>query len=172
MSARPARSALRRPRVATATAVLLLAVCGPGAAQVEEHALKAAFVYNIIVFAGWEHAPQAGPLTVCTAVDPAFSAALDALEGKQVGDRRIALKPAAGPGAACDVQVRSAGVPAEPARAGRLEVCDGCALPDSATAVALVRDGARVRFEIDATAAGRAGITFSSRLLHLARRVL
>ncbi|MDR7191907.1 YfiR family protein [Luteimonas terrae] len=158
------------------TAPSVLAVClalSPSAfAQVDESALKAAFVYNIIAFTDWDRGLQPGTVRVCTAVDPGLTDALAALDGKQIGARRLSLRPVLAPADGCDVLVRATTVPPGPAVAGRLVVCDGCVLPDAVTAAALIRDGTRVRFEVDATSGGRVGLTFSSRLLRLARRVL
>lgn len=147
-----------------------LAACAPARAQVDESALKAAFVYNIVAFAQWNQPRDPLLVTVCTDTGPALDDALATLEGRTLGARRLAVRPRQD-GAACDVLVRGHDRPALPAP-GVLVVCDGCELPDGVTAVALVREDSKVRFEIGTTAAGRAGITFSSQLLRLARRVL
>lgn len=162
----------RTRRAAGALLAALLATSWPVGAQVEESALKAAFVYNIIAFASWESVQRRDVVMVCTAVDPGFTRALTNLEGKPVGDRRLALRQTPDSSAGCDVLVRAVAVPAASAVRGQLVVCDGCTLPDAVTAVALVREGTRVRFEVDVRVGNQVGVTFSSRLLRLARRVL
>lgn len=161
-----------RRRVAGAALAALLALSWPAAAQVEESALKAAFVYNIITFTSWETAPRRDVVVMCTAVDPGFTTSLTGLDGKPVGDRRLTLRPAGETSGGCDVLVRAGAMQPAPVVRGQLVVCDGCTLPDAVTAVALVREGARVRFDVDVDAGGEAGVTFSSRLLRLARRLL
>ncbi|NYZ61465.1 YfiR family protein [Luteimonas sp. SJ-16] len=172
MAARPVPRSRRRVRPAGAALAVLLALCAPALAQVEENALKAAFVYNIISFASWDGPLRREVLVVCTAVDPGLSAALATLDGRQVAERRLSFRAARDMPAGCDVLVRAAASPAVSAQPGRLVVCDGCVLPDAVTSVALGRDGARLRFDVDAAVASDAGVTFSSRLLRLARRVL
>ncbi|MCR6684919.1 YfiR family protein [Pseudoxanthomonas sp.] len=147
-----------------------LGVGGQAQAQVDESALKAAFVYNIIAFAQWQQPRHPQVLAVCTDAGPAMDAALAALDGRAVGSRRIAVQA---PAAArpCDVFVGN-GRPLPGAPEGVLVLCDGCKLPDQVTAVTLVREESKVRFEVDTAPAARAGVTFSSQLLRLARRVL
>ena len=53
-----------------------------------------------------------------------------------------------------------------------LVICDGCQPRDGLTAVVLVREGNRIRFDVDPEAAARSGVSFSSQLLRLARRVM
>ncbi|MDR6990390.1 YfiR family protein [Luteimonas sp. 3794] len=172
MPARAAPGTWRFTCTAGAVLGLYVALCPGAFAQVEERALKAAFVYNIIAFTEWETGLQPDTLRVCTAVDPGFTEALATLEGKQIGTRQLRVRPVLAPAAGCDVLVRAPTVPPGPEVAGRLVVCDGCVLPDAVTAATLVRDGTRVRFEVDTTSGGRVGLSFSSRLLRLARRVL
>ena len=172
MHARSGSRSRRCVRTAGAALAVLLALCAPALAQVDENALKAAFVYNIISFASWDAPPRREALVVCTAVDPGLSAALATLDGRQVADRRLSFRPARDTPAGDAAARTSTSQPAGPAQTGRLVVCDGCALPDAVTAVALGRDGTRLRFDVDPDAAAHAGVSFSSRLLRLARRVL
>ena len=51
-------------------------------------------------------------------------------------------------------------------------ICDACELPDGISTVSLVREGNRIRFDVDASRARADGVTLSSQLLKLARRVL
>lgn len=78
---------------------------------------------------------------------------------------------AAIPGADCRVLVH-AGPAAAPATADTLVICDACELPDGASAVALVREGDRIRFDVDSDRVRDSGVILSSQLLRLARRVL
>ncbi|WP_372013015.1 YfiR family protein [Pseudoxanthomonas sp. 10H] len=148
----------------------VLAAAAPARAQVDESALKAAFVYNIVAFSQWNTPRDAQVVSVCADAGPSLDGALQALDGRALGTRTIAVHPRAA-GVACDVLVRGRERPAA-AAPGVLVICDGCELPDEVTAVSLVRVESRVRFEIATVAAGRAGLTFSSQLMQLARRVL
>jgi hypothetical protein len=165
-------------------ALFCLLVAGPSSAfaQVDESALKAAFVYNIVAFASWQAATgadaagNAGPdpnmLVICTDTDTPLDAAVARLAGRAIGQRRIAVHAVAAE-ATCNVLVHADRTRRNyTAMPEALVICDGCELPDGTSAVALVREGNRIRFDIDPAAAAKAGISFSSQLLRLARRVM
>jgi hypothetical protein len=174
-------------RIKALLALFVLLVAGPpsASAQVDESALKAAFVYNIMAFTSWGEknnadagtaasaipdAPDA--LVICTDTNPPLSAAIAHLTGRTIGRRRIAVHPASAEGT-CNVLVHAnLSNPVYTAVPNALVICDGCELPNGTTAVALVREGNRIRFDIDPASAGKAGISFSSQLLRLARRVM
>ncbi|WP_368562279.1 YfiR family protein [Pseudoxanthomonas sp. UTMC 1351] len=162
--------------------LLALLVVGPPSAfaQVDESALKAAFVYNIVAFASWgsEDATGAGTiidpnaLVICTDANKSLDAALAHLTGRAIGRRRITVHPAAVEGT-CNVLVHAGRPdPTYTTMSNALVICDGCDLPDGNTAVALVREGNRIRFDVDPASAAKAGVSFSSQLLRLARRVM
>lgn len=154
--------------------VMALAAAGPGHAQVDEYALKAAFVYNIAAFAQWRGAPE-GVLTLCVQAGPELDAAVAAMAGRSLAGRRVEVTRTP-PAGGCDVLVRDAhpadAVDVEAEVDARLVICDACELPDGSSTVALVREGNRIRFDVDATRARMDGVTLSSQLLRLARRVL
>lgn len=152
------------------TALSLLVLARAGWAQSDDAALKAAYVYNIAQFTTWPGAEGARPLTVCLSSAHALWDSLRKLQGKPVGERKLAvLEP--GPGTQCDITVLRAGA-ARPAAAasGTLAIVDE---PKNgyAGAVALVEEDQHLRFDIDTVEAARAGLRFSSRLLRLARNV-
>lgn len=164
--------------------LLVLLVAGPPSAfaQVDESALKAAFVYNIVAFTSWGGEIDAdaiadaaiGPntLVICTDANVPLDAAIARLAGRAIGRRRISVHPAAAEGG-CNVLVHAGRTsPAYATMPNALVICDGCDLPDGTTSVALVREGNRIRFDVDTAPAARAGISFSSQLLRLARRVM
>ena len=148
---------------------LALGAAGAGHAQVDEHALKAAFVYNIAAFTQWQ-APAPESLTICLQVGAQLEGAIAGLAGRELAGRPVKVRWAS-PVAGCHVLVHGADTPVA-AAAGTLVICDACELPDGASAVSLVREGNRIRFDIDPAQAGERGITLSSQLLKLARRVL
>jgi hypothetical protein len=175
----PGRQPPGRPRVLLA----LLALLGTGTpsalAQVDESALKAAFVYNIVAFASWSGEGEGidstidpDALVICTDANKSLDAAVALLGGRSIGRRRITVHPASAQ-AACNVLVHAGRThPPYPSMANALVICDGCDLPDGTTAVALVREGSRIRFDVDPASAAKAGVGFSSQLLRLARRVM
>lgn len=153
-------------------ALALLAVAQRGRAQSDDLALKAAYLYNIVQFTTWPGPAVTRPLNVCLSSAHALWDNLRKLQGKPVGERRLAvLEP--GADTACDVDVVRAGAarPADPVSgSGILTVVDE---PNNgyAGAVALIEEDQRLRFDIDTREAARAGLRFSSRLLRLARNV-
>ncbi|MHA4868671.1 YfiR family protein [Duganella sp. PWIR1] len=161
----------RLPPWRTLAALLtLLALARDGGAQTDDVALKAAYVYNIAQFTTWPGAAVARPLQVCVSSSHVLWDSLRRLQGKPVGERRLAVLEAA-PGAQCDVLVLRT-VSARPPEAvnGTLTIVDG---PKGgyAGAVALIEEDQHLRFDIDTVEAARAGLHFSSRLLRLARNV-
>jgi hypothetical protein len=66
------------------------------------------------------------------------------------------------------MRVIDAEIAAAPAERGVLTVCD-CSEAPASGIIALVREGTRLRFDVDLEAADAAHITLSSKMLHLAR---
>lgn len=159
----------RRTRTGIASFVLALAASGASHAQVDEHQLKAAFVYNIAAFAQWDQAAP-GTLTICLQAGVALEEAVAALAGRTVSGRRVVVARGIS-GAGCNVLVHDASAPVD-TTANTLVICDACPLPDGTSAIALVREGTRLRFDVDARRAQANGVGLSNQLLRLARRVL
>jgi hypothetical protein len=163
----------QRGFVRCALMTALFGCVGLAHAQVEEATLKAAFVYNFALYTTWPTPLRdAATLTICVQQASPLAPALHALAGKAVQQREVVVKEIDANGAhvSCDVQVAESSAGArlwhEP---GVLTVCD-CDDGDARGAiVSLVREGARLRFDIDLAAASSAGLSVSSKLLHLAR---
>jgi hypothetical protein len=157
-----------------ATAIVLVAHCAVARSQVDADTLKAAFIYNFAVYTTWP-TPARDPATLTLCVDgtSALSPALRMLAGKVVQHRSLAVRetvPSEDAGE-CDILIVAPAtpVPAPPAR-GLLTVCDcGDARGVSAAMIALVREGDRLRFDVDRRRASAAGLSLSSKLLRLAR---
>jgi len=160
------------PTARTAIAALLLASSAHMHAQVDADTLKAAFVYNFALYATWP-APlrDAAEVTVCVPAESTLAPALDALAGKPVDTRKLAVRnvEAYAPGDGCDVRIVESDASAPPAERGVLTICDCSETPARGGIIALVREGTRLRFDVDLAAADAAHITLSSKLLHLAR---
>ena len=151
-----------------------LACCATARAQVEEETLKAAFVYNFALYTTWPTPPRdAARLTVCVRRTSTLAPALRALAGKPVQARRLAVRELEGGDGAggCDVRIVEPQADGETRREpGVLTVCDCGEGPDMHGAVvALVREGNRLRFDIDVGAANASMLSLSSKLLRLAR---
>jgi hypothetical protein len=157
-------------RPVIAIALLISAVLAR--AQVDEATLKAAFVYNFALYTSWPASPgEPHALTLCIARTSALAPALRELEGKPVQARELVvreLETGASP-MGCSILVLGAEAPAsqEP---GVLTICD-CADHDGmhGTVIALVREGDRLRFDVDLGAANASKLSLSSKLLRLAR---
>jgi hypothetical protein len=172
--------------------VLLLALALPvclatsgGASQqalADENALKAAFVFRIASFVSWPAQALGGPdgtvrvvvvgdSDLARQVDEAFAS--QRLQGHDVQVVSVARPDQAG-GAqlvflservdASEFLGRVAGSPV-------LTMSDASGFAARGGVVELVRDGARMRFELNAASARRAGLKLSSQVLRLASHV-
>lgn len=171
----------------------LAPLCQAEVREVQNSALKAAYVYNIAMFTSWPAAPAGAaanrPFVVCARPSLPFWDSLRQLEGKVVDGRNWTMHDA-GDGAAggtgtgigagtsaaarsCDITVFAAELgQSRPADgSGTLFVADGVSAGKYAGAVALVDEDRHVRFDVDTREAARLGLKFSSRLLRLARNV-
>lgn len=167
---RPRPAPLRRAASRAAAGALLAAAAGlcQAGGMADAHARKAAFVYNIAAFAYWAHDRPAGVLSICLQADGGLEAAIQALAAR--AGQPVTVEPAR-PGADCRVLVHGVRA-AVPAGADTLVICDACELPNGSSAVALVREGDRIRFDVDTERVRESGVILSSQLLRLARRVL
>jgi hypothetical protein len=171
--------------VAHAIAATLLAGEGLAAqpSAVVENDIKAAFLYNFAKYVEWpETAFSSGDFRVCVVADGSFQKSVDdIIAGESVAGRPVTRREPATPEAArsCNILFVGRG---EPRRAEQLllavkganvlTVGDGAEFLTRGAAVTFVREGDRVRFDVNIGEAQRAGLTISSRLLRVARRVV
>jgi hypothetical protein len=144
-----------------------------------EYQVKAAFLLNFTRFAEWPPADNSdSSISICILGDDPFGSVLDqivageTLDGRKIVARRI-HRPVP---ASCqvvyitrsekDVSALLATVPA-----GVLTVGEGNAFLRDGGMIAFVIDDRRVRFDINQSAAMKAGIRLSSKLLNVARTV-
>jgi hypothetical protein len=156
---------------------MLAAWCVAAHAQVDEAQLKAAFVYNFAALTNWPDAASTS-LVLCThrSVEPPFERALDRLRGKEARGRTIEPRAMGAEATGCDiVVVDAAHVSAVAALAATgstvLTICDCTATAREGAAISLVREGSKLRFDIDRRTLGTARLTLSSKLMRLARRL-
>jgi hypothetical protein len=145
----------------------------------EEAPLKAAIVYNLLLYVQWpdEAALSPGaPLVLCAERHGALWPHLSALGGRAVRQLRLELREAGDEGTAraCRVWVLedSGRVPALRADAGLLTIGDGARADGAGVVIALRRGSAgRLAFDVDLVAARHQGLQVSSKMLRLARQV-
>jgi len=159
----------------------------PGPARAEQRTataeddIKAAFLFNFTKFIAWPAAAQAESFQICTLAEPAFNAAVDrALAGESADGRPIVRVSPATPEAARACHILFLGG-VESQRAERwlaavrgapvLVVGESRAAWDRGAQINFVLDENRVRFDVNADAASGAGLTISSKLLRVARKV-
>ena len=153
-------------------------------AQVNDAALKAAYIYNFAMFSTWPDAVPKSPLYVCANPGGPLWASLQGINGKSVNGRNWTTAGLADQKTTrCDVIVLSPfderPAPPKGAKPGVpalsvLVVRDGAGRNGAGrntAAVTLVDDDEHIRFDVDTEEAVRDGIHFSSRLLRLARNV-
>jgi hypothetical protein len=160
----------------------LLALHAPLAAQtqVDERALKAAYLFNFIQFTQWPVPPDE-PFRLCVLGRTQMDEHLARLEGKQVlGGLHIAVRHL-GPrepftgchalylddslrGQVDEVLGRLAGAPV-------LTITDGDGLADRGMMIEIHKREARLGFEVNLKVARRANLAFSARMLKLASYV-
>lgn len=173
----------RRQRGAALLATTVL-VAAAGAARAEdtapEAALKAAFVFNFTKFVDWPGAESLERFQLCTTGGGLASDALGAFEGKLVLGKPIHVVRGAQGAAARNCQLLFIG---EPWSAGHAEllnevrssstltVGDSMNFIDAGGVIALVREGGRLRFEVNQNLAQAKGLKVGAQLLRLARNV-
>ena len=162
--------------------VLALVCFQSRAQQPLEYQVKAAFLLNFTKFIEWPASafgtPDA-PLTICILGADLFGTALDQIvAGEVVNGRKLAVQHINGPAAprSCQVLYLSRSereiLKAPPgAGPGILTVGEGEGFTHDGGMISFVLEHRRVRFKINQTAAERAGLKLSSRLLSVAKSV-
>jgi len=161
-------------------ALLLLHAPRAGAEELPEYRLKALFLYNFALFTEWPE-EVGGTLNLCVYGPDPFGPEIDALRGKQVGTRIIAVQrklPGDSLGACQIVFIAAPAIGALPQVLGQLRGLEILTVADSPGAasqgIALNLSVARskVTFEANLPAARSAGLNLSSKLLRLATQVI
>jgi hypothetical protein len=142
--------------------------------------LKAAFLYNFALFTEWP-AEVGNTLNLCVYGPDPFGKELDALRGRAVGARSIAIQRKVTTDALADCQIvyiAPLAIGALPrvldSVRGRpvLTVADSLGAARSGAALNLHVDENRVSFEANQLSARAAGLSLSSKLLRLATEVI
>lgn len=146
-----------------------------------ENDIKAAFLFNFTKFIEWPAAARGNSFRICTIAEPAFNAAVDrALAGESIGGRPIVRLSPPTPEAARACHILFLGR-IEGERAERwvaavrgapvLLVGESRTAWDRGAQINFVVDENRVRFDVNADAVSDLGLTISSKLLRVARKV-
>jgi hypothetical protein len=172
--------AMRRLWPLFALAALLARVPDARAEDLPEYRLKAAFVYNFILFTEWP-ADTGGTLNFCIYGADPFGKEADGLQGKAAGGRAVAVQRRAAGESLKECQVvfvaRSSidslprlleGLRGRPV----LMVADSPGATQHGAALNMNLAQGRVTFEANLQAARSAGLNLSSKLLRLATEVL
>lgn len=166
-------------RALLALAALGAAACARGQ-ELPEYRLKAAFLYNFASFTEWP-AGTGDTLNLCVYGSDPFGTELDALEGKKVGTRVLAVLRKAQPEALRGCQVVFVPGAAIGQLPRLLEVLRGLPVLTVADTPGAAQRGAalnmilthgRISFEANLLAARDARLVLSSRLLRLASEVV
>ena len=163
---------------------LLLSIVAGGICQAQafnEYQVKAAFLYTFAKFVEWP--PQAFPspsnaMTICVLGEDPFGGFLDdAVRGKTIGNRPLVVYRLANLRAAGECHIlfiaasernRMPALLASVATPGVLTVGDTAEFTAQGGVIGLRLDGDRIRLQVNLTAAEKAKLRISSRLLSLA----
>lgn len=174
-SGRPGAGALDARTLAIGVA-LLLPMPSAAAPPSIEQAVKASYIFKFAPFIEWPPGAFGGagaPFAICvTGQDPFGPVLDDVVRGQKIRGRAIVLRRlnAATPVAGCHIvfmgHPRDAGTTVPPPSGPVLTISDaGSGAPPGM--IQFVKQGSRVRFQIDDAAARANGITVSSKLLGL-----
>nr|WP_297357506.1 YfiR family protein [uncultured Caldimonas sp.] len=171
---------MKRCRLLLSVGLLLALACRLAAAQSQpagEPDVKAQIVYRVLLFVTWppERLPASQPLDLCFFDDDPLSDALARLSGQPVHGRalrvrKVALEHVANCHAVYVGRRAEAAVTQSHSRAVLL-VGDNLGLVEQGVMLNLQTEGGRVGFDVGLSAARRAGLQFSAKLLRLARYV-
>ncbi len=174
----------RRAR-ALGLAVLCLAVAPARAAPegAPEYEMKAALLYNFGVFTQWPSerlSDATRSFDICILGEAPFSPALEQLAKRSVHGKPVAVRRLGRSGSASACHVLFISESAAPRldqvldqarKDGILTVGEGRDIARRGVAVGLVLEQGRIAFEINHQSAVSAGLTISSKVLSLARRI-
>jgi hypothetical protein len=154
------------------------------AASAREYDLKAAYIYNFAKFTEWPRgsfSDAMSPLVIGVVGDDRVAASLTTLtRGRAVNGHPIEVKPLASPSVPPNVRILFVSGSQDAALSkltgalqtgGLLTVGESEAFTKAGGMIRLLVDSNRLQFEIDNERAEKGGLTLSSQLLMLARKV-
>jgi hypothetical protein len=161
---------------------LVAGLLAPGLARaVDEAELKAAIVFNILLFVDWPGTllPSGASLTLCVGSQGGLTDAFKRLAGRDVRGHVLELREIAGaPAKPCHAiyvdaadRARLAPVLKPLVAAGALVLSDDAQAPKELTAIVLQRAGNKIVFDVQLQPVRQSQLQLSSKLLRLARAV-
>jgi len=163
----------------------LLALPGGLHAQAEEYDVKAAFLYNFAKFVDWPPAafPEPkGSFRICVLGKDPFGGSLQAaVNGEEIAGHRLTVVRSASLAKPAGCQIlfvsrserdQTSEILSAVKDSPVLTVGDAPGFLEQGGIINFLLEGNKVRFEINNEAAGKAGLSISSKLLQLARRVV
>lgn len=158
-----------------------LATAGVELAATPEYKLKAAFIYNFARFTIWPERPDK-LLRVCILGRDPFGSALDAINHKEIGKLRIAVRRLRNPEDAMrdcqivfitDAEMAGFQLLPESVRVARgvLTIADREGAARLGIMIEMTTDERKIGFEYNQDSARQARVEISSKLLQLARKV-
>ena len=155
-----------------------------GPASAREYQLKAAYIYNFAKFTRWSAAGEGGvpnPLVIGVLGDERIAASISALtRDRTVGGSPIEVKSFGSTDIPANLHIVYVGASQDGSlrqlapvlfQPGRLTIGETEAFTQNGGIIRLFVESDRLRFEIDNGQAQKAGLTLSSQLLMLARKV-
>ncbi|MES2257143.1 MAG: YfiR family protein [Pseudomonadota bacterium] len=147
----------------------------------QEYALKAAFIYNFALFTTWEERADR-TISLCVLGRDPFGEALDALQGREVGAARLAVKRMRNVGetaGACQIvfiteaEVDNFIASRNGARdaSGVLTIADRDGAARQGIMIEMTMEARKIGFEFNQESARKCQVQISSKLLRLARKV-
>ena len=160
-----------------ATIVASASVVVPHAQEIsQEYQIKAAYLYNFLKYVDWPE-PINRTFVICVAGQNPFGSVLDGLtNNERVRGNPVKTVVILSPEPGCDVifTPRTSNIPAYLQSATGMPILTVGETPrfiEQGGIVNFFLENGKVRFEINRSAAARAGLRFSSRLLQLAKIV-
>ncbi|MES2071416.1 MAG: YfiR family protein [Pseudomonadota bacterium] len=165
------------------TAALACLVGHAQAQHAPENQLKAALIYNFVLFTEWPRAslPDGDPLILCVAKNTVVTEALGQLEQKPIAGHAVKIKAWSenDDWQACkvvyienDERFRLPQIRKKLEGLSVLIISDKPGAIDEGAMIAIAVENNRFIFDINASAAHQARLNISSKLLRLARKVL
>ena len=158
----------------------MLIAAGQALAQATpEYRAKAGFLYNFIAFTEWP-AKVGSPLSLCVYGPDPFGDELNALQGKSVNGRSLAIRNVGNPDQVKSCQVvfvASSAIDSLPRILDALQgepvltVADSKVALDSGVGINMLVRQNKIAFEVNLVATRRAQLNVSSKLLRLASEV-
>ena len=172
-----------RHGISAALLPVVFCQCAWAADTIDENKVKAAIIYNLLLFIEWPEAtaPTRG-LRLCVLEDGALTSALRAHEGRRVGGAALEVHRLHGINqeldtcAAVMAEAGSTGVLSRLAVAARnrplLVIAEATGAAARGAMIGLHTEGGRVAFDINYGAMKGSGLVPSSKILRLARTLI